>query len=101
MFHLPGGNQLNLALNLPIVALVLHACGVVANGRSAVRCYLLVAGLGFRTVAVHGLFFALGEPRFLQPMSLALLAGTAVLSTAQVLALAFRPPGPSADTQRV
>ncbi len=30
MFRMPGGNQVNLLLNLPIVALVLHAYARVA-----------------------------------------------------------------------
>lgn len=38
LFHLPGGNQVNLLLNLPIIALVLFAQGqVAARTSSALR----------------------------------------------------------------
>jgi hypothetical protein len=86
LFHLPGGNQLNLLLNLPIIALVLFAQGHVrANTHLAQRCYRLVAFLGLLTVAIHTAFFAVGTEAFLQPMSIALLAATFVLSIVQLL----------------
>lgn len=84
LFHLPGGNQLNLLLNLPIIALVLFAQGQVrANTHLAQRCYKLMVFLGFLTVAIHTALFALGTEAFLQPMSIILLAATFVLSIVQ------------------
>ncbi|WP_332853732.1 DUF6713 family protein [Duganella sp. S19_KUP01_CR8] len=88
LFHLPGGNQLNLLLNLPIIALVLYAQGQVrANSSLAQRCYQLMIFLGFLTVAIHSAFFAFGAEAFMQPMSIALLAATAILSIGQLLLL--------------
>ncbi len=88
LFHLPGGNQLNLLLNLPIIALVLFAQGHVrANSSLAPRCYRLMIFLGFLTVAIHSAFFAFGDQAFMQPMSIALLAATSILSITQLLLL--------------
>jgi len=88
LFRLPGGNQLNLLLNLPIIALVLFAQGQVrANSSLALRCYQLMVFLGFLTVAIHSAFFAFGDQAFRQPMSIALLAATCCLSIVQLLSL--------------
>lgn len=88
LFHLPGGNQLNLLLNLPIIALVLFAQGQVrANSSLARRCYRLMIFLGFLTVAIHTAFFAFGTEAFRQPLSIALLAATCCLSLVQLLLL--------------
>ena len=47
LFHLPGGNQLNLILNLPIIALVLLAFLQVATHSPRQRlCHQFLAGLG-------------------------------------------------------
>ncbi|MBT9513662.1 MAG: hypothetical protein IV104_15090 [Acidovorax sp.] len=93
LFHIPGGNQVNLLLNLPIIALVLYAQAQVARGEgpAALAFYKLMPCLGALTVAIHGLFFALGHEAFAQPVSLGLLAGTAVLSCMQLTALRARP----------
>ncbi len=88
MFHLPGGNQLNLVLNLPIIALVLAAYReVILGSRRAFVAQGLLVFLGFLTVGLHGTFFALGDQSFRQPVSIALLAGTGILSALQGLAL--------------
>jgi hypothetical protein len=85
MFGIPGGHQANLLLNLPIVALVLHAYSRVAAGGADARGWtILVASLGALTVGLHAVFFAAGHREFVQPVSIALLAATAVLSAAQV-----------------
>ena len=91
MFHIPGGNQVNLLLNLPIIALVLYTqAQVSAATPKSHACYLLIAGLGYLTVLIHTGFFLAGSEEFLQPMSIALLLATTVLSTAQLLALRAR-----------
>ena len=88
LFRIPGGNQINLLLNLPIIALVLYAHGQVrANAGHAVRCYQLMMFLGLLTVAIHSAFFAFGAQAFVQPMSIALLAATFALSITQLLLL--------------
>ena len=88
LFHLPGGNQLNLILNLPIIALVLLAFLQVATHSPHQRlCHKFLAGLGLLTVAIHSGFFLAGHPEFQQPMSLLLLAATLMLSVAQLTTL--------------
>lgn len=88
MFRIPGGNQVNLALNLPIVALVLYAVTRTAvHAQAGARWALLIAGLGYLTFVIHAGFFLTGHEQFLQPMSIALLLATAVLSTLQVVDL--------------
>ncbi|PXX39695.1 DUF6713 family protein [Undibacterium pigrum] len=88
LFHLPGGNQVNLLLNLPIIALVLYAQGRVAiNTKASVFYYKLIAFLGFLTVTIHGAFFIAGNGAFVQPMSVALLIATSVLSGMQFFLL--------------
>jgi len=88
LFHLPGGNQLNLILNLPIIALVLLAFLQVATHSPRQRlCHQFLAGLGLLTVAIHSGFFLAGHPEFQQPMSLLLLAATLMLSLTQWMTL--------------
>ncbi|MFZ6778237.1 DUF6713 family protein [Undibacterium sp. Ji83W] len=88
LFHIPGGNQTNLLLNLPIIALVLFAQGqVMANNKTALGYYKLIAFLGFLTVAIHSAFFAVGNEAFMQPVSIALLIATALLSGMQLFLL--------------
>ncbi len=85
LFHLPGGNQLNLILNLPIIALVLLAFLQVATRSPRQRlCHQFLASLGLLTFAIHSGFFLTGHSEFRQPMSLLLLAATLMLSMAQL-----------------
>lgn len=88
LFNLPGGNQLNLILNLPIIALVLLAFLQVATHSPRQRlCHQFLASLGLLTVAIHSGFFLAGHTEFLQPMSLLLLAATLILSIAELMTL--------------
>jgi len=88
LFHIPGGNQVNLLANIPIIALVLYAHSrVVANIETELAFYKLLAMLGFLTVGIHSFFFFLGSDSFMQPMSLALFIATFVLSAWQLIAL--------------
>ncbi|MFZ6768987.1 DUF6713 family protein [Undibacterium sp. Di26W] len=91
LFHIQGGNQINLLLNLPIIALVLFAQGqVMANTKVSIAYYKLIAILGFLTAGIHSAFFAVGSEAFIQPMSIALLIATTILSSAQL----FLVPAP-------
>ncbi len=88
LFLIPGGNQMNLLLNIPIIALVLYAHSrVVANIHTGMFFYKLLAALGFLTCAIHAGFLLMGSESFVQPMSIALLVATFVLSAWQLLAL--------------
>lgn len=95
LFFIPGGNQFNLLLNLPIIAAVLYSHSrIVADIRSGLAFYKLLAGLGFLTVGIHAFFLLRGSDSFNQPVSLALLLATFVLSTWQLVALRTAPPRP-------
>lgn len=88
LFRIPGGNQVNLALNIPIIALVLYAhARVVGDIKTGLQFYRLVALLGFLTIAIHSFFFLAGSDSFAQPMSIALLIATLILSSWQLIAL--------------
>jgi hypothetical protein len=88
LFRIPGGNQMNLLLNLSIIALVLYAHSrVVADVQAGMFFYKLLAGLGFLTCAIHAGFFWMGSEAFFQPVSIGLLVATFVLSTLQLFAL--------------
>ena len=88
LFHIPGGNQVNLLLNLPIIAFVLYAQAQVSAGTPQTRAYYKsIAALGYLTVVIHTGFFLSGSEAFIQPMSIALVVAAAVLSTLQLLAL--------------
>ncbi|SFU30321.1 DUF6713 family protein [Pseudoduganella namucuonensis] len=88
LFLIPGGNQVNLLLNLPIIALVLYAHSrVVADPPGGLAYHRLLAALGFLTVGIHAFFFAHGTDAFRQPMSIALMATTGALSLWQLVAL--------------
>lgn len=93
LFGLPGGIQLFVLLNLPIVLAVLH--GAVALGlerRSGVVLSGLLAAAGLFAVVFHGVHLLLGDDAFRTPVSLALLVATAVLSPWQAwLARPVRP----------
>jgi len=90
LFGLPGGVQLFVLLNAPIVLLVLH--GAVALGlgrRSGDVLSAVLAAAGLFAVVFHGVHLLLGDDAFRLPVSLGLLAATAVLSPWQA-ALAGR-----------
>ncbi|MEI7443798.1 MAG: DUF6713 family protein [Burkholderiales bacterium] len=97
LFGIPGGNPVNLLLNLPIVALGLHAWARVALGAADARRWAaFVAALGALTVVLHAGFFAAGHDAFAAPVSIGLLVATGVLSMLQAIDLRrsrpVRPP---------
>ncbi|QTN30206.1 hypothetical protein HZ993_10580 [Rhodoferax sp. AJA081-3] len=88
LFRIPGGNQVNLLLNIPIIALVLYAHSrVVADVHTGMFFYKLLAALGFLTCAIHAGFMLAGHAAFVQPVSIGLLVATFVLSASQLWAL--------------
>jgi hypothetical protein len=88
LFFIPGGNQVNLLLNIPIIALVMYSHSrVVADIQTGLAFYKLLAALGFLTVGIHSFFFLRGSESFCQPMSVTLLVATFVLSVWQLVAL--------------
>ena len=88
LFGLPGGIQLFVVLNLPIIALVVWGQRSLALGQASgtLLSWLLVAG-GLFAAGFHGLHLLRGDEAFRLPMSLALLVATGGLSLAQVFCL--------------
>jgi hypothetical protein len=88
LFRIPGGNQINLLLNIPIIALVLYAHSrVVTDIHAGMFFYKLLAALGFLTCTIHAGFILAGNEAFVQTVSIALLLATFVLSVWQLFAL--------------
>lgn len=88
LFLIPGGNQVNLLLNIPIIGLVMYAHRhVAADMTTGLPFYKLLAWLGLLTVGIHSFFFFHGSESFIQPMSIALILATFVLSVWQLIAL--------------
>lgn len=93
LFGLPGGVQFYLLLNLPLVWLVLYGDQALARGRPAgqVMSGVLAAG-GLFAAGFHAAHLWAGDPGFRLPVSLGLLAATALLSVLQA-ALLWRTRG--------
>jgi hypothetical protein len=88
LFGLPGGLQLYLLMNLPIVWVVLSGARAQAQeGRSGLAHSWLLVGAGLFAVGFHGVHLLRGSEAFLLPVSLGLLAATLLLSTAQAATL--------------
>ncbi len=102
LFVLPGGIQLFLLLNMPIVLLVmLGAMKLGAGARAGVVISWLLVASGAFAVVFHGVHLVRGDPGFRLPVSLALLGATFVLSLAQAACLlASRHQARAATTNR-
>jgi hypothetical protein len=91
LFGMPGGLALYLALNVPIALVVLAGYGAVAaRRRSAVPFSWCLAAAGLFAAGFHAFHLWRGHPAFRAPVSLALLAGTALLSVVQAVVLLRR-----------
>ena len=85
MFFLPGGVQLFVLLNIPILFVVFMGYRAQLLALASARVYTgVLAGCGLFAAVFHGIHLALGDDRFTTPVSYALLAVTMVLSLAQV-----------------
>jgi hypothetical protein len=93
LFGMPGGIQLNLLLNIPLVMLMLFGQQCLTQGRTAgiVFSWLLVAG-GLIAAGIHSYFLFQGDDTFRLPVSLGLLATTFLLSLAQAIVLFYATP---------
>ncbi len=88
LFGMPGGIQLNLLLNIPLVMLVIFGQKCITQGcpTGLLFSWLLVVG-GLIAVSIHSYFLWQGDDAFRLPVSLGLLATTFILSLAQAIAL--------------
>jgi len=93
LFGMPGGIQLNLLLNIPLIMLILFGQQCLTQDRTAgiVFSWLLVAG-GVIAVSIHSYFLLQGDEAFRLPVSLGLLAATFLLSLAQAIVLLYAMP---------
>jgi hypothetical protein len=83
LLHIPGGPQLNLVLNLVLIAIGLAGFAAAIDGSTAGHLMsLLVAAAGVLACAIHGHFIAHGDERFRLPASIAVLGATLPASMA-------------------
>jgi hypothetical protein len=86
LFGMPGGIQLFVILNLPIVFLVLYGQRVLAlESKSSIVISCLLVASGLFAVGIHSFFLMQGDDAFRLPVSLGLLIGTLFLSPAQAI----------------
>ena len=85
LFHLPGGIQLFLILNLALLLIVLYGFRKVVLWQPGAKGFsYFLAGMGIFAFAIHTIFLSMGHPEFRLPVSVGLLTATLVLSIAQV-----------------
>ena len=91
LFHLPGGVQLFVVLNLLLVLGFLWGIPVIVLGQPGGRIFqwLLVAA-GFLAPILHGVFLSGGDLRFRNGVSLSVLGAMALVSVAQSMLLRRR-----------
>ena len=86
MFHLPGGIQAFLILNL--LALMLFIVGlkhVILKTPNASMFSYFLAGAGLFAAVVHAGFIGAGYPQFRNPVSQGLLVAILLVSIAQIV----------------
>ena len=91
LFHLPGGIQLFVVLNLLLVLVVLWGIPAIVLGRPGSRVFQwLVVAAGFLAPILHGVFLTGGDLRFRNAVSLSVLGAMALVSTVQSVLLLRR-----------
>jgi len=94
LFHLPGGIQLFVVLNLLLVLGFLWGIPVIALGRPGGRVFQwLIVAAGFLAPILHGAFLTRGDLRFRNAVSLSVLGAMGLVSIAQSIFL-LRRNGP-------
>ena len=93
LFRLPGGVQLFVLLNVPIILAVLVGAERLASPAGR-RISALLAASGLFAAVFHSAHLLAGDEAFRTPVSLVLLGLTAVLSPLQLLALRSTRPAP-------
>jgi hypothetical protein len=86
LFHIPGGPQLNLVLNLALMIVALAGLKVLVDGSTAGHAFsLLLAAAGVFAFSIHAFFLARGDGRFRLPVCFAVLAATLPVSVAEAV----------------
>jgi hypothetical protein len=89
LFHIPGGIQVFLALNLLLLLIVLYGFDRVARLAPGMKIFsYLLAGAGIFAFAIHTIFIATGHPEFRTPVSLGVLVATLLVSIGQIVVTA-------------
>ncbi len=84
LFHLPGGRAGFLLMHVPLLLVVLWGDEqVVAGSRAGLWLSVGAAGAGLLALGLHGWFLLGGGREFRDPVSLAVLVATAVVSLVQ------------------
>ncbi len=83
LFAIPGGVEIFVLLNVPLVLLFLYGFAQVVRGaRAGARFALALASLGIAAFLIHVWFAWQGHPEFGLPTSWAILSGTLLSSVA-------------------
>jgi hypothetical protein len=91
LFHLPGGIQFFLLLNLALLIVVLYGFDKVARQANGMRVFsYILAGGGIFAFSVHTFLMLLGHPEFRSTVSIGLLIAILLVSIAQVVVLRRR-----------
>jgi|GEM_PF-228517 hypothetical protein len=89
LFGLGGGIGAFVLLHVPLAAAVLWGFGALRTGaRSGLWMSILLAVAGLSAGAIHGAFLLSGRPEFRTPVSIGVIAVTALLSLIQMWAAA-------------
>jgi general stress protein CsbA len=100
LFALPGGIQLFLAMNVPIVAVVLFGLRQLAANHASGKVFSwILIGSGFFAASFHSYFLLQGDQAFQLTASIGCLIATFVLSLLQGIVLWRIGPTKSADVQ--
>jgi hypothetical protein len=85
LFGLAGGIGAFVLLHVPLAAAVLWGFGALRTGaRSGLWMSVLLATVGLSAGAIHGAFLLSGRPEFRTPVSIGVIAVTALLSLIQM-----------------
>lgn len=91
LFHLPGGIQLFLLINLALIFLFLVGAELVIKREKAGKIFsYLLAIIGILTFFIHLYFILNGNTRFLLPVSILILLSIFFTSIAQLIIITHK-----------
>ena len=91
LFHLPGGIQLFLLINLALIFLFLVGAELVIKREKAGKIFsYLLAIIGILTFFIHLYFILNGNTRFLLPFSILILLSIFFTSIAQLIIITHK-----------
>ncbi len=94
LFRIPGGNQVNLVLNLLLLLVGIGGFGLLVDRRAAGNYFsILIAVAGLFAFIIHSWFLLRGDHRFRQLASIGLLTTVLPLSIVQAVLSAAQLTG--------